>query len=410
MTPLERLRALFQQVLPGNRFYAAKLAGLPLPASLEEFAAQVPFTTKAELIADQEQHPPFGSNLTFPLSDYTRFCQTSATSGRKPLRWVDTPESWQWLLRNWTRVFAEAGVTSADRVFCAFSFGPFLGFWTAFEAAAQMGCLVLPGGGMASGARLQMMLDLDATVLCATPTYAIHLGQAAAAEGLDLTRSKVRRIMVAGEPGGSVPAVRARIEALWPGAVVMDHHGMTEVGPVTYSRVDEPGMLRVMEDAYLAEVIDPATGRAVARGETGELVLTNFGRVGSPLIRYRTGDLVREATNAAPGEMALAGGILGRADDMVVVRGVNVFPAAVEEIVRGCGHAGEFRVLVGERESLTELTVEVEGDAALAERVAAELRNTLTLRIPVVPAAAGSLPRFELKSRRWVRMQEGART
>jgi len=410
LTPLERLRALFQQVLPGNRFYAAKLAGMTAPASLEEFAARVPFTTKAELLADQELHPPFGSNLTFPLSAYTRFCQTSATSGRKPLRWLDTPESWQWLLRNWTRVFSEAGVTSADRVFCAFSFGPFLGFWTAFEAAAQMGCLVLPGGGMASGARLQMLLDLEATVLCATPTYAIHLGQAAATEGVDLARSKIRRIMVAGEPGGSVPAVRARVEALWPGAVVMDHHGMTEVGPVTYSRVGEPEVLRVMGDAYLAEVIDPASGRAVPRGETGELVLTNFGRLASPLVRYRTGDLVREALEAAPGEMALAGGILGRADDMVVVRGVNVFPAAVEEIVRGCGHAGEFRVLVGERESLTELTVELEGDAALAQRVAEELRNTLTLRIPVMTAPAGSLPRFELKARRWVRQEGAART
>lgn len=400
VTPLERIQSLFSAIVPSNAFYSAKLAGLGAITSIEDFAARVPFTTKAELVADQQAHPPFGSNLTYPPGRYTRFSQTSATTG-KPLRWLDTPESWQWLLDNWTRVFTAAGVTAADRVFCAFSFGPFLGFWTAFEAAERMGCLVIPGGGMGSAARLAAMFDTGATVLCATPTYAIHLAEAAAQEGIDVAaRSHVRRILVAGEPGGSLASTRQRIERLWPGARVFDHHGMTEVGPVTYGCPVEPGVLHVIEDSYHAEVLG------------GELVLTNFGRTGSPLVRYRTGDVVAplpRGQRCACGttELALAGGIVGRTDDMVVVRGVNVYPAAVDEIVRSCDYSGEYRMWVGERHSLAELSLEVEGngdlDRSLVHRLETAFRGALALRIPVSVVAPGSLPRFELKARRWVR-------
>lgn len=408
LTQLERLQALLSQLVPANRFYSAKLADAGPVTSLDDFARRVPFTHKRELIEDQQTNPPFGTNLTDPLERYTRFAQTSATTG-KPMRWLDTPESWQWMLDCWQRVFEASSVTAADRVFCAFSFGPFLGFWTAFEAASRMGCLVIPGGGMRSAARLATMIDTGATVLCATPTYALHLAEVAAEERIDLRAGRVRRIFVAGEPGGSILATRRRIEALWPGAQVVDQHGMTETGPVTYGCPARPGVLHVMEDKFLAEVIDPADGAAVAPGTKGELVLTNFGRVGSPLVRYRTGDLV-EAEPAATcacgaGDLALAGGILGRADDMLVVRGVNVYPVAVEEIVRSCC-AGEYRVWIGEERALAELSLEVEapdGDRALAHRIETALRDALALRIPVSVVAPGTLPRFELKARRWVR-------
>src|SRR6185503_14726938 len=117
-----------------------------------------------------------------------------------------------------------------DHVFFPFSFGPFLGFWLAFDAAARMGCLTIPGGGMRSAARLQTILDNQVTVLCATPTYAVRLAEVAAEEGIDLRDAKVRTIIVAGEPGGSIPATRSFIESLWTGARVIDHHGMTEIG------------------------------------------------------------------------------------------------------------------------------------------------------------------------------------
>jgi len=410
---LAKLQALAAALVPGNAFYSARLrAAGPVISSLEQFYERVPFTRKLELIEDQQAHPPYGSNLTFPPDRYTRFCQTSATTG-KPLRWLDTPESWAWMLDNWRQVFRAAGVTSSDAIFFAFSFGPFLGFWLAFEEATRMGCLAIPGGGMRSSARLRTIIDAGATVLCCTPTYAIRLGEVASEEKIDLAGAKVRTILVAGEPGGSIAGTRAHIEKLWRGARVVDHHGMTEVGPVSYGCPAKPGVLHVIESAYIAEVIDPETGRALGAGSTGELVLTNLGRVGSPLLRFRTGDLVERSAGSVcacgSNELALEGGILGRTDDMVVVRGVNVYPSAIEDILRACGVA-EYRVEVRAHRTLPELSILVElprpneDGQSLAHRLEAALSGALALRIPVSCVAGGTLPRFEMKAQRWVRL------
>ncbi len=407
---LAQLKVLLA-TLGTNPFYTRKLAGTGLldgAASPAEFSVRCPFTTKAELVADQQAHPPHGSNLTFPLERYTRCHQTSGSTG-SPLRWLDTPESWTWMLDNWETVHRQAGTTAADRIFFAFSFGPFLGFWTAFESAQRLGCLVFAGGGMTSVARLQAILDLRATILCCTPTYAIHLAEVAAKEGIDLRRSQVKTLSVAGEPGGSIPAVRARLRELWPGARVYDHHGMTEVGPVSYECPVRSGVLHVIERAFIAEVVNPATGKSVGKGERGELILTNLGRTGSPLLRYRTGDLVqRSACLCGTTDLALEGGILGRVDDMVVVRGVNVYPSAIEEIIRRAGGVAEYQVRVSQRHALAELTVTVEpavdgGGPDVERRLAAAFESSLALRVPVELAAPGSLPRFESKARRWTR-------
>jgi phenylacetate-CoA ligase len=344
------------------------------------------------------------------VARYSRYSQTSATTG-SPLRWLDTPESWAWMTGNWVRVFEAAGVTAEDRVFFAFSFGPFLGFWVAFDAAERMGCLCIPGGGLRSAARVGAILDSGATLLCCTPTYAIRMAEVAAEEEISLTTSRVRVIVAAGEPGASIPATRAHIEALWKGARVVDHHGMTETGPVSYECPARPGVLHVIESSYIAEIVDAETGTEIARGGTGELVLTNLGRTGSPLLRYRTGDVVRTSPEArcvcGSDEMALEGGILGRTDDMVVVRGVNVYPSAVEDVLRGCGVA-EYRVTVGSHGALAELKIEVEPPAGcepdgLAHVVEAALRNAFALRVAIQTVPAGALPRFEMKARRWVR-------
>ena len=192
---LEQLRKLLCAVAAGNRFYAPRLRQAGLAGelrSLDDFFRDMPFTRKEEIVADQQAHPPYGTNLTFPLAAYNRFTQTSATSGA-PLRWLDTPESWQWMLDNWKQVFAAAEVGPADAVYFAFSFGPFLGFWTAFEAACQMGCRCLPGGGLSSLARLQGIRDNAVDALCCTPTYALHLGRVAAEGGSTRPRSPFAR-------------------------------------------------------------------------------------------------------------------------------------------------------------------------------------------------------------------------
>ena len=139
----EQLTGLLSGLVPANRFYTAKFeeAGVRLPVeSIAVFSETIPFTSKQELVEDQRRAPPYGGNLTFPIGHYTRCHQTSGTTG-SPLRWLDTPESWRWMLCNWMEVFRAAGVGAADRVFFPFSFGPFIGFWLAFEAGAEMGCL-----------------------------------------------------------------------------------------------------------------------------------------------------------------------------------------------------------------------------------------------------------------------------
>lgn len=404
---LKTLRQLFRAILPANSFYAKKFSGIKTGFSgLEEFSDAIPFTTKAELVADQENHPPFGSNLTFPLETYTRFHQTSGTTGA-PLRWLDTPATWQSMAENWAEIFRAAGVGAGDKIYFAFSFGPFIGFWLAFDAAQQIGALCLPGGGLGSEGRLKAILENEITVLCCTPTYALRLGEVAARENISLAKSRVKKIIVAGEPGGGIPATRQRIENFWRGAKVFDHHGMTETGPVTYESPGQPGDLRVLESAFIAEIIDPKNGKQLPRGQTGELVLTTLQRVGSPVLRYRTGDLARAKKTA--GELILAGGILGRVDDMIIVRGVNIHPSAVEKILLECGEIAEFRAVVRSQNSLMELSLEIEPTracrniSALAAQIGKKLHATFNLRIPVRTVAPQTLPRFEMKARRWVR-------
>lgn len=410
---LEQLCSLVAELIPANKFYTQKLqaAGVGFDiASLADFSARFPFTNKAELVSDQRANPIYGTNLTYPLNCYTRFHQTSGTSG-VPLRWLDTPESWEAMIESWSEIFRAAQVKAGDRVMFAFSFGPFLGFWLAFESAERLGCLCLPGGGLSSAARLRMMRDNQANILCCTPTYALRLAEVAAEEKIEPGTLGVKTIIVAGEPGGSIPATRAKLESLWPGARIFDHHGMTEVGPVTYECPQQSGVLHVIESAYFAEVIDPATGKAAS---SGELVLTTLTRTGSPLLRYRTGDLVKCGVRSGEcgcgrHEMTLAGGILGRVDDMIIVRGVNVYPTAVEEIIRRFDEVREYRVHVRQQQTLVELRVELEPSdlcpdpAGLTAQVQKALDAAFNLRIPVETVAAGSLPRFEMKASRWVK-------
>jgi phenylacetate-CoA ligase len=408
--------------LRANPFWRPRLASLP-PASeltVAEFQRLVPLLSKPEIVADQAAHPPYGTNLTYPLHRYTRCHQTSGTTG-VPLRWLDTAESWGQLTEVWAEVLRAAGVGRGDRAFFAFSFGPFIGFWLAFEAAERLGALCVPGGGLSTAARLRTILDHACTVLCCTPTYALRLAETAHEEGISLRDSQVRVIVVAGEPGGSIPATRARIEACWPGASVFDHHGMTEVGPVTHQCPVQPGVLHVIEPAFLAEVIDSESGAPVAPGQTGELVLSTLHRHGTPLLRYRTGDLVRprtdpRSTDAPPcacgrSTLALEGGILGRADDMFIVRGVNVFPSAVENTLRRFPEVAEFQVTVDEGQPMTEMRIRIEPGVGCADvgglvrRVELAFQVALSLRVPVIAVPPGSLPRFEMKAKRWERQR-----
>lgn len=403
----ERLQALLDTIIFTNPFHRKRLAHLRIN-SLEDYTRLCPLMTKKMLVTDRETAPPYGTNLTYPIENYNRFCQTSGTTG-PPITWLDSRDDWAGMLNLWQHIFEEVGVDPGeDRLFFPFSFGPFLGFWTAFEAAARAGCLVIPGGGMSTNARLQLMLDHRVSVICCTPTYALHMGEMRQASGAFREGDwALRMIIVAGEPGGSQPEVRARLQTLWPGVTVVDHHGLTETGPVSYQHPDEPECLRVMEDAHFAEILDPASGREVLEGETGELVITTLQRLGCPMLRYRTGDLVRKRYGK-DGTLCLEGGILARLDDMISVRGVNIYPSAVDAILRRFPEVVEYQVREVRVGALLDLKIIVEvspllRDSTLAERVAVALRDTFQLRMDVEVVPQGTLPRFEFKARRWIK-------
>ncbi len=398
-----RLHAGLSLILASNSFYQRKLAGLdPQSISNMDGFRQLPFTTKSELVNDQNKHPPYGTNLTYPLSSYLRLHQTSGTTGQ-PLKILDTPESWDWWADCWSVIYQAAGVTNDDILFLAFSFGPFIGFWSAYEGAKRVGALIVPGGGQTSVQRIQTMLATNTTVLVCTPTYALHLAEVAQAEGIDIANSAVRVTIHAGEPGASIPNTRRRIETAW-GAQTYDHLGMTEMGAYGFTCLHHDAV-HVNEAEFIAEILDPMTGEPVAEGERGELVLTNLGRWGTPAIRYRTGDLVeRGPTTCACGRsyLTLPGGVLGRLDGMLIVRGVNVYPSSIEDVLRGFPEIEEFRITVTKADELDEIALELECPEALVPRVETALRQGLSLRVPVRAVPPGTLPRFELKARRVV--------
>ncbi|MEZ6035062.1 MAG: AMP-binding protein [Planctomycetaceae bacterium] len=409
-----RLTEMLRTIIPRNRFWTSKLqaAGVDVAdiRGLDDLA-RLPFTTKQELVDNQQEQPPYGSNLSFPSTHYRRLHQTSGTTGR-PIRWMDTEDSWNWFMECWRQIYTLAGLQSWDRLFFPFSFGPFIGFWAAFEGAGRFGNFCIAGGGMSTSVRLQAMIENEATVVCCTPTYAMRMAEVAAAEGIDLKETSVRMLLVAGEPGGTIPATRARIEEAWE-ARVIDHWGMTEIGSLGIESEDRPGGLYLLETECIAEILQPETLQPVAAGEVGELVMTNLGRIGAPLIRYRTRDLVKASTVADPAGRKLTwldGGIIGRSDDMVIVRGNNVFPSSIEAVVREIPDIAEFRIELRTVRAMQELCVAIEPTpeavntaAGLIERVQSALRQRLGFVIDVRSAAPGELPRFELKSRRIVR-------
>ncbi|HEX2912315.1 MAG TPA: AMP-binding protein [Chloroflexia bacterium] len=389
-----------------NRFYQEKLKTVnPAEINSREALAQVPFTYKSELVAEQTTNPPFGSIFSYPISNYVKLHQTSGTTGR-PLKVLDTREDWEWWARCWEQVYRAAGVGADDRVFLAFSFGPFVGFWAAHEGAYRIGALTIPGGGMDTAQRLAAIIENEATVLCCTPSYALHMAEVAAQNGIDLAASSVRVTIHAGEPGASIPAVRRRIEQSW-GARCYDHAGGTEIGAWGFSCKEQRG-LHLNEAEFIAEVLDRETGQPVEPGQPGELVITNLGRRGFPLIRYRTGDVVEIAAEpCACGRSytLFEDGVIGRADDMVVVRGINVYPSSVDAIVREVVDSREYRMVFYREGDLDQLAVEVELEASEEEKLEqlkSLFRQRMALNVPVSAVTPGQLPRFQLKARRVV--------
>ena len=407
---IEKLCSMLEQIYGRNRFYTDKFnaAGIH-PDSIQTLddLKRLPLTSKSELVQAQSDALPFGSNTTFKESAYSRFHQTSGTTGT-PLRVLDTPESWDWWGRCWGHVLAGAGLTENDRMFVPFSFGPFIGFWAAVEGSQKINALMIPGGGRDSLQRLHLMKELGATAMCCTPTYALRLAEVAQESSFDLSEIPLRTLIHAGEPGANVPATKARIESVW-NAKCYDHAGASEIGAHSFECEVQPNGTHVTESEFIVEVLNPETLEPVPAGEQGELIITNLGRIGYPVIRYRSGDLVvlnQQKCTCGRSYARFEGGVLGRADDMVVVRGINVFPSAVENLVRQCESVEEFRITVTTDREMGNLAIELElsknaNPESARKTVDQTIQNGLSLRPEITLVPSGSLPRFEMKAKRF---------
>ncbi|MDF1702830.1 MAG: AMP-binding protein [Planctomycetota bacterium] len=374
---------------------------------------RLPFTTRDAWMDNQAANAPFGEMCAVTPDEAIRYHTTSGTSGRTPLRVLDTRTDWKWVSEMWCYGFHGFGVRPGDRVFFAFSYGTFIGFWGAHYGTEKMGCLVLPSGNMNTPNRVELIRELEATVVCATPTYALRLGQEAENLGIDLPNSSVKRLILSGEPAGSIPASKKMVEEQW-GAKAADTAGMTEIGTIMMFECEQqPGGTHIIEDHFIEEVINPETGEPVDYGEQGERVVTSFGRSAIPLVRYRSRDLVMKVphTGCSCGRTfdIYDGGIRGRVDDMLLVRGTNVYPRAIEAIVREYPAVDEFQIYLWTKDGIRdEIAVRCEvrpgfGDqwSGIAKQLQSDLsHNTEGLGIHVQQAEAGSLPRFELKAKR----------
>lgn len=407
---LSQLNAQFAAILAENHFYRDKLGQSGLQLHRLDELATLPFTTKDELVESAASNTQgISGHHTFEIDRYSRFHRTSGTTGR-PLLILDTRDDWNWWSHTWQHVLVSAGITNKDRVFMAFSFGPFVGFWSAHQACLDRGAAVIPGGGLSTMARLEFIQATAATAIFCTPSYAIHMAEVARENGVRLDQLSVRRIIVAGEAGGSVPQVRSRIEQAW-NASVIDHSGATEIGPWGFGWPDGPG-LHVIETAFIAEFLplecESISGSRDRGGEATndgmfELVLTSLGRLGAPVIRYRTGDIVRVATAMSQkcNFLWLPQGVIGRADNMVTIRGVNVFPSSIASLLGEFAGVNEYRAIVTRPEHMDQLELEVEGEHAQADEIEQLLNSRLGLRVPVRMLPQGSLPRSDGKSKRW---------
>jgi phenylacetate-CoA ligase len=384
------------------------------PDSINTFddLRRIPIMTRDDWMQGQLDSPPYGPNLAAPVEKAIRYHMTSGTTGRTPIRVLDSMKDWEWIAEMWCYGLWGFGVRPHDTVFVAFGYSTFIGFWGLHYACEKMGALTLPGGALTTDQRVKQIMDMGATVVCSTPTYALRMAQEAKTTGTDLAAGPVERLILSGEPAGSIPATKKLIEAEW-GAKAGDTAGMTELGTIMiFECAEQPGGTHIIEDNYIEEVLDPEGDKPLPYGELGERVVTSFGRGFIPVLRYRTRDYVVKEPGASCrcGRTwdLYDGGIRGRVDDMKLVRGTNVYPRALEAIIREHPEIDEFQIHLytaeGRRDEI-EILVEIPDPKADADNLLEQLGKELAeahegLRFWVKQAEDGTLPRFELKAKR----------
>jgi phenylacetate-CoA ligase len=415
---LRRLQEAIRYACEWSPFYRSRMAKHGVTPehilSLEDFFKKFPVTRRDDLERDQLDNPPFGTRLALPLDRALRYHSTSGTTGKPPVRAFDTERDWLWGADAWAASLYNFGVRPSDVVMVAFGYGSFIGFWGAHYAFEKIGCRVHPTGSMDTKTRIQMILDLKVTVLCCTPSYAIRMLHVANEEGIDLgTRSLLSKIVVAGEPGASIASTRQIIEKGFD-ARLGDFMGTTETAGIIAGTCSKLcGGLHINQDRFLTEVVDPVSLAPVGYGNRGMMLVTPLVKEAMPLFRYATNDIVvmERGQFCSCGRTLdlFMGGILGRFDDMVKVRGVQLTPQMLEEIVRNFSEVEEFFTTVENRSGLDTLVIKLElklsqtpgVEQDIIHKVKQQVKKNLGLSPEVNIEPYNSLPRFELKARRF---------
>jgi phenylacetate-CoA ligase len=376
--------------------------------------SKVPFTTKEELRKSQEDNPPYGDFLCIPPEEGVRVFQTTGTTGI-PVRSLLSRKDWLEVYYEQFMYFMYGyGITKSDIIFIPFNYGLYLAWWGIHSSFEKAGVLVIPGGGQSSEDRIRNILEWKPTVVCGTPTYMLYLGEVAKRMGVDLSKSTVRIVITAGEPGAQVPATKKLIETIW-GAKNYDDIGSTEISNFGFECICQKGT-HVIESMFLAEVIDPKTGKNLDPGQEGELVLSNLCCESMPLIRWRMGDMVKFDINKCEcGRtfLRLDGGIIGRVDDMFQFGGVNIFPSAIENFIREIREfSNEYQLIVPKMGSGKHIKIRIEPSSSKLsneemENAVKRFKEIFKFRIGLTPdievLKIGELPRFEGKAKRIIR-------
>jgi len=374
---------------------------------------KVPKVEKSMMRAIQGKDPyPYGDMLCVPLEEVTEYHQTSGTTGQ-PVYQADTWQDWEWFAEAWAFVLYAQGYRARDRVFLPFGYNVFIAFWGAHYGAEKLGCEVIPGGVLNTEARILKMQELRATAMMATPTYVLGMADTARRKlGIDPARDLlIRKITVAGEPGGSIPTTKKRMEEAW-GAKVYDHIGATEIGPWSYECIYQSG-LHVNEALFLVEIEDVDTGELITElGRRGRMVITAFDRIAQPCIKFDSKDIIEwspDECECGRTFRLIKGGVVGRADDITKVKGVLLAPTSIEEVVRSIpGLSDEYEVLVTKKGDLDDITLKVELIPG-QERNVDVIRGKLVDQLRVKTGLGynlefheyGTLPRYEVKAKRF---------
>lgn len=407
----DQLRRCYENIPFYRRHWEANDFHPEAVKSWEDFTQGAPVITKKMLVADQAEHPPFGSYLGVPEEDVFRIHGSSGTTGTPTMYGVDRND-WDRAGEAFAATQWAMGVRPEMVVQFAFPFSLFFGGWGTLYGAERVGASCFPLGLADTNRHIELMWKLGSQVIEATPTYLLHMAEVAKNIGYDPSDSPIRHAIVGGEPGGSIPATRERILEAWQLDTVCDSGSTSEMFPFcTNTECTEMRGPHLWQDEVWTEIVDPEDHtRALEDGERGAIVYTHLWRTSQPMIRFAPGDagvMTSEPCPCGRTYPRLEGGVLGRLDDMLVIRGANVYPSAIEAAVRGVeGLGNEFRIIVEREGEMDEISVQVEVENTdvdrdwIAQEASRRIRENVHIRVPVELVEPGSFERSTLKAKR----------